>query len=198
MNLDTILLALLREPTSGYDLKAAFDGAANHFWPAELSQIYRTLKRLEKAGLLRSRMEPSGRGPDRRVYRRSAAGRRALHEQLAEDPEFGDERLAYIAQLFFLHELNDLEATRACVEKVRAKRQRQLGNYRTILKERMAACDGSLDDATDEIFHQYLTLEAGMTVAKARLRWCDDTIKLIDRRIQAKKRKTGGPRSKKS
>ncbi|MHC4305231.1 MAG: hypothetical protein ACYSW2_12230, partial [Planctomycetota bacterium] len=77
-------------------------------------------------------------------------------------------------------------------------RQRQLGNYRTILKERMAACDGSLDDATDEIFHQYLTLEAGMTVAKARLRWCDDTIKLIDRRIQAKKRKTGGPRSKKS
>jgi DNA-binding PadR family transcriptional regulator len=198
MNLDTILLAMLREPTSGYELKAAFDGSVNHFWPAELSQIYRTLKRLEKAGLLRSRMEPSGRGPDRRVYRRSAAGRRALHEQLAEDPEFGDERLAYIAQLFFLHELNDLEATRACVEKVRAKRQRQLGNYRTILKERMAACDGSLDDATDEIFHQYLTLEAGMTVAKARLRWCDDTIKLIDRRIQAKKRKTGGPRSKKS
>jgi DNA-binding PadR family transcriptional regulator len=198
MNLDTILLAMLREPTSGYDLKAAFDGAASHFWPAELSQIYRTLKRLEREGLLRSRTEPSGRGPDRRVYRRTAAGRRALHEQLAGDPEFGDERLAYIAQLFFLHELDDLNATRACVEKVRAKRQRQLGNYRAILKERMAACGGSLDDATDEIFHQYLTLEAGMSVAEARLRWCDDTIKLIDRRIQARKQMTGGQRSKTS
>jgi DNA-binding PadR family transcriptional regulator len=178
MNLDTILLAMLREPTSGYELKAAFDGSVHHFWPAELSQIYRTLKRLEKAGLLRSRMEPSERGPDRRIYRRTAAGR--------------------IAQLFFLHELDDLEATRACVEKVRRKRERQLASYRAILKERMAAGGGSLDDATDEQFHQYLTLDAGISVAKARLRWCDDTIKLIDRRMQAGKRRTGGKRSKQS
>jgi len=198
MNLDTILLAMLREPTSGYELKAAFDGSVNHFWPAELSQIYRTLKRLEKAGLLRSRMEPSERGPDRRIYRRTAAGRRALHERLAEDPGFADERLPYISQLFFLHELEDLEATRACVEKVRRKRERQLASYLAIVKERMAAVGGSLDDATDEEFHQYLTLEAGMNVTKARLRWCDDTIKLIDRRIQAKKRKTGSKRSKAS
>jgi DNA-binding PadR family transcriptional regulator len=188
MNLDTILLAMLREPTSGYELKAAFDGSVNHFWPAELSQIYRTLKRLEKAGLLRSRMEPSERGPDRRIYRRTAAGR----------PGFADERLPYIAQLFFLHELDDLEATRACVEKVRRKRERQLASYRAIARERMTAFGGSLDDATDEEFHQYLTLEAGINVTKARLRWCDDTIKLIDRRIQAKRHKTGDKRSKAS
>jgi len=198
MNLDTILLAMLREPTNGYELKAAFDGSVNHFWPAELSQIYRTLKRLEKAGLLRSRMEPSERGPDRRIYRRTAAGRRALHQRLAEDPEFADERLPYISQLFFLHELDDLEATRACVDKVRRKREQQLASYRAIVKERMAACGGSLEDATDEEFHQYLTIEAGINVTKARLRWCDDTIELIDRRIQARRRKTGGTRSKAS
>ncbi len=97
MNLDSILLAMLNEPTSGYDLKAAFDRTVNHFWPAELSQIYRTLKRLEKAGLLKSRRQPSDRGPDRRVYRRTAAGRKELRHQLLADPQFVDERLPYIA-----------------------------------------------------------------------------------------------------
>jgi DNA-binding PadR family transcriptional regulator len=187
---------MLRAPTSGYELKAAFDLTAKHFWPAELSQIYRTLKRLEKAGLVRSRTEPSERGPDRRVYRRTAAGRRALHRALAADPEFGDERLAYIAQLFFLFELEDLEATRACIEKVREKRARQLAAYRVITRERLAAFGGSVDDATDEEFHQYLTLDAGIAVARARLRWCDDAIKMIDRRRKAKKPRAGGKRSK--
>jgi DNA-binding PadR family transcriptional regulator len=198
MNLDTILLAMLRAPTSGYELKAAFDRSVNHFWPAELSQIYRTLKRLETDGLLRSRLEPSQRGPDRRIYRRTAAGRKALHERLAQDPAFGDERLAYIAQLFFLDELDDLGATRACIEKVRDKRAQQLGSYRAIVKERRAAFGGALDDATDQEFHQYLTLAAGIRVTQARLRSCDDLIELIEQRMKAKKRKTGGTRSKAS
>ena len=63
MNLDVILLAMLTRPANGYDLKAAFDKSANHFWPAELSQIYRTLKRLEESGFLKSRTELSERGP---------------------------------------------------------------------------------------------------------------------------------------
>ncbi|MHC4415585.1 MAG: PadR family transcriptional regulator [Planctomycetota bacterium] len=196
MNLDSILLAMLQEPTSGYDLKATFDRTANHFWPAELSQIYRTLKRLEADGLLRSRIEPSDRGPDRRIYSRTAAGRRALHERLAGDPAFADERLAYIAQVFFLHELNDLQATRACIEKVRQARAHQLARYRAIVSERMGAFGGSLDDATDEQFHQYLTLDAGIRVTMARLRWCDDTLKRIEQRIRTKQGGTTPIRSK--
>jgi PadR family transcriptional regulator AphA len=55
MSLDPILLGLLREPASGYDLKALLDHGIGHFWAAELSQIYPTLKRLEKDGFLTSR-----------------------------------------------------------------------------------------------------------------------------------------------
>jgi DNA-binding PadR family transcriptional regulator len=194
MNLDSILLAMLREPTSGYDLKATFDASVNHFWPAELSQIYRTLKRLEQHGLLRSRLEPSDRGPDRRVYRLTASGRRALREQLAADPEFADERIGYIAQLFFLHALEDLEATRAFIEKVRARRAKQLESYRAIMKARKAEFGGSLDAATDEQFHHHLTLDAGINVTKARLRWCDDTISRIDDRMRKKRPRIAGAR----
>ena len=31
---------------SGYDLKKAFDGSVQHFWPADQSQIYRPLAQL--------------------------------------------------------------------------------------------------------------------------------------------------------
>ena len=37
MSLEHILLGLLREPASGYDLKAIFDERIQHFWAAELS-----------------------------------------------------------------------------------------------------------------------------------------------------------------
>ena len=57
MSLEHILLGLLRSPKSGYELKAEFDVGVANFWPAELSQIYVTLKRLTKRGW--STIEPS-------------------------------------------------------------------------------------------------------------------------------------------
>jgi DNA-binding PadR family transcriptional regulator len=49
------LLGLLGEPACGYDLKAVLDNGIGHLWAAELSQVYPSLKRLEKQKLLRSR-----------------------------------------------------------------------------------------------------------------------------------------------
>ena len=67
MSVENIILGLLEEPSTGYQIKRDFDEVFNNFWAAEQSQIYRTLKSLESRGLVRSRLEPSDRGPDRRV-----------------------------------------------------------------------------------------------------------------------------------
>ena len=74
MSLEHILLGMLRSSRSGYDLRHEFEYGAKHFWSAELSQIYPTLKRMESRGWLESRLEPSPKGPDRRVYERTKAG----------------------------------------------------------------------------------------------------------------------------
>ena len=78
MSLEHILLGLLREPASGYDLKAVLDNGIGHFWAAELSQVYPTLKRMEKQGHLRSRRAASKRGPGRIVYELTTSGRKEL------------------------------------------------------------------------------------------------------------------------
>jgi PadR family transcriptional regulator, regulatory protein AphA len=97
MSLEHILLGLLREPASGYDLKAIIDRGIGHFWAAELSQIYPALKHMENAGWLRSRRARSKRGPGRLVYEVTPKGRRQLADWLRSGPQFGDMRHIFLS-----------------------------------------------------------------------------------------------------
>jgi DNA-binding PadR family transcriptional regulator len=65
------------KPMSGYDLKRSVDRTIRHFWAASYGQIYPELKRLEEAGWIAGKDADRG-GRARRVYRITAAGRRAL------------------------------------------------------------------------------------------------------------------------
>src|SRR5258707_637501 len=111
MHLDAILLGLLRQPATGYEIKQAFDRVFAHIWAAELSQIYRTLKKLEREGCLSSRREPSKKGPAKVTYSITAKGRKRLRAWLHSGPQVGDIRHAHVAQLYFLGELGDLRVT---------------------------------------------------------------------------------------
>ena len=52
MSLEQAILGFLNyRPFSGYDLKKIFDTSVRHFWPADQSQIYRTLNRLAEKSL---------------------------------------------------------------------------------------------------------------------------------------------------
>ena len=89
MSLEFALLGFLSyHPYTGYDLKKIFDTSIRHFWPADQSQIYRTLARLTSRGLAEMEKIPQEDRPDRKVYhitpgrtRRAAqvAGRTAAH-----------------------------------------------------------------------------------------------------------------------
>jgi DNA-binding PadR family transcriptional regulator len=69
------LLAL--GPRSGYDIKRSVDRTIRHFWAASYGQIYPELKRLEEAGWIKG-SDGSRGARSRRVYKITAAGRRAL------------------------------------------------------------------------------------------------------------------------
>src|SRR5688500_1608528 len=120
MNLDHILLGLLQSPATGYDLKRLFDEGIGSFWAAEFSQIYSTRNRLEAAGLLRSWKEPSSKGPQRRVYEITPAGRNALAEWLKSPPVVRDERHSYLAQLYLMSALGDLSQSLRFMEALRS------------------------------------------------------------------------------
>ncbi|GGQ64254.1 PadR family transcriptional regulator [Streptomyces asoensis] len=90
------LLALLaRGPAHGYELKQDLERLLGAAYPQpNIGQIYVTLGRLEKTGLIEGEeVEQSGR-PNKKIYHLTDAGREALrawYEETADEPRLRDE-----------------------------------------------------------------------------------------------------------
>lgn len=191
MSLEHILLGMLREkPSSGFELKAEFDQSARLFWNAELSQIYPTLKRLEKRGELESELGDSIRGPKRRVYHVTPKGAEALREWLRSEPEAENSRFPYIAQVYFLHELEDLEETMRQVTRLRDLWAGRLENLERIDATIQQEC-GPLERQRPADFHSYLALRAGAHQLRGKLAWCEEALDLLETKRAAERRASG-------
>ena len=71
------LLAIEGE-RSGYDLAKQVEKSIAHVWAPARSGLYAVLPRLERAGLVHSRVVSHARRPDKRLYSVTRAGTRAL------------------------------------------------------------------------------------------------------------------------
>jgi DNA-binding PadR family transcriptional regulator len=79
-----LFLALLgRGPAHGYDLKRAYDARFGAIWgPLNIGQVYTTMARLERDGLVAHQTVAQGDRPDKKVYEITADGRRTLEAWL--------------------------------------------------------------------------------------------------------------------
>jgi DNA-binding PadR family transcriptional regulator len=83
MSVKHALLALLeRGPRHGYGLKHEFEARLGQAWPLNVGQVYTTLARLERDGLVAPEPEAGDDG-ERRAFRITGAGRAALAEWLS-------------------------------------------------------------------------------------------------------------------
>lgn len=77
------LLALLAQrPRHGYDLRARFEEQTADLWPLNSGQVYTTLDRLERDGLVDATDDPDDGSGRRRLYRVTDAGREELRRWL--------------------------------------------------------------------------------------------------------------------
>lgn len=78
-----VMLGLLAGgPRHGYDLKRAHDDRMPQARPLAYGQVYATLGRLERDGLVTAAGRDRGGGPDRTAYQLTTAGRTALDDWL--------------------------------------------------------------------------------------------------------------------
>jgi DNA-binding PadR family transcriptional regulator len=92
---------------SGYDLVRLVEQTIAHFWTINKSHVYRELARLEEAGYVRSTSVPQERLPDKRIFKQTAAGRKALIGWLnAPDYEPDRYRSELLVKLFFASEMD--------------------------------------------------------------------------------------------
>jgi len=69
---------------NGYEIGRSVERSTRYFWPASVGGIYPELRRLEDAGLLQGRDDPTG-DRARRAYELTALGRAALQDWLLDE-----------------------------------------------------------------------------------------------------------------
>ena len=88
MSVRHALLALLSEgPKYGMQLKEEYEGATGDAWSLNVGQVYTTLQRLERDGLVES--NDTGKDERQRDYRITARGQGELETWLTTPPSAG-------------------------------------------------------------------------------------------------------------
>jgi PadR family transcriptional regulator AphA len=167
---NAILQRLEAEPMSGYELKKRFASSLGYGWRAYDTQIYRELKTLEAAGLVTARAEKGDRGPDRRIYSVTDAGRAAVVAWLESplDDTWYKSELTLRIWSMHLMPADALQALLDGVESATRAYVEQLENRRAELRDRYGP-----PEVTDEplgVGHQ-LILEFDQEVAERKLAW---------------------------
>jgi DNA-binding PadR family transcriptional regulator len=178
MSLDHAILGFLHYgPSTGYDLKALFDLSVQHFWPADQSQIYRTLGRLTEHGYVEMERVEQEERPDRKVYRLTPAGADELHRWLAAPLPMKGGRNAQLVQVFFAAQLADEEILaifRRQAEQIRAglAQLRDIPDQANPYREAL--------NSPRDYYCWMLTLESGIHMSEAYLAWLDSVIVRIE------------------
>ena len=85
MSVPHALLALLSErPKYGLRLQSEFEARTGEVWPLNVGQVYTTLQRLERDGLVET---DDGASARQKSYRITPAGDRELHDWLRTPPD---------------------------------------------------------------------------------------------------------------
>tara|TARA_R110002124_G_scaffold64556_1_gene176228 strand:+ start:6368 stop:6919 length:552 start_codon:yes stop_codon:yes gene_type:complete len=157
------------QPMTGYELGKAFSTTAAHFWPADQSQLYRTLHRAEADGLVESTTVEQTTRPDRRLYSLLKPGREALDAWLTSPLEQDNSREPFLLRLFFAASLG----TAGVIELLDQRRSAAI-ELLTTLDALASSAPQKPSKTTLAIQLQYATLESGRTHARAEITWLDE------------------------
>lgn len=161
---NAILALLAEEPAHGYDLKGKLEGRFSAAWPSvNIGQVYSTLGRLERDGLVASESIAQGHRPEKRVYELTEAGREELWLWLNATPE--SPRLT--GDIFMKLLLAGLPGVSATVDR-RAMVERQRATWLQYLRDVNArALSGIPNDPGT------LLLEGAILHLQADLKWLE-------------------------
>lgn len=182
MSLKHILLGVLQQPKSGYDVKKLVDEVFNNFWVADLAQIYRQLKNLTEQGLLTVNDADSNIGPNKKIYQTTSQGQKELLQWLSNGPITKTEKISFLAQTYFLGLLDNDEDRLLFFNKLLDHFSNWHQMMLLIQEEFKAECKQYPHDLADDMFYPNLVLTLGIDKLNATVKWAKNSIQLIKAR----------------
>lgn len=166
-----ILGLLSRRSLTGYQIKKRFNASVIFFWHSTQSQIYGTLKEMERHRLVTSDVVRQGRTPYQRVYSLADAGREALLHWLQDKAEMAGIKDEFLLRVFFSDLLSHAE-TIAHLRHQTEKHEARLALYEARRAE-LVRRHGPLPETDDDrLFSSHLTLSQGIMRERMYIDWC--------------------------
>lgn len=179
MSLEYALLGFLQyKPLSGYDMKKNFDSTVNHFWPADQSQIYRTLNKLTAEELIDMELVIQKDKPNSKIYSITEKGKEEFLNWLKSPISMATPRIPWLVHIYFAAELSD-DVIISILEKV-ADQIRDRINSMDKTTRSVFITDAKPLTSRD-LFFKELTYDYGITINNAILHWIEKVIEQIQK-----------------
>lgn len=170
----SILGLLTIKPLSGYDIKKLINTTISHFWSESNGQLYPTLNQLIKDNWIVISENPASRKTKSIIYAITTLGRQELQKWMLSQDEKSLHRDENLLKLFFGKNISTAE----CILRLKNREKKLKENlliYESIVN--------SLQSKSSSPHHIYwmLTINNGISSAKAEKKWCHDSIKILER-----------------
>lgn len=166
----TVLSLIAEQARHGYEIEQTIEERGMREWTEiGFSSIYYLLKKLETKGLIEGRLEEAERGPARKVYHATPAGREALHDAMLEAlsvPQSRNSRL--MLAVGNLPAVSPAEALAA------------LQQYRDSLTERLAHMEGRWEAQRPLPYFVDALFEYSAKMIRAESGWIEQFIQRLE------------------
>lgn len=169
----TVLGMLTIEPMSGYEIRQTIKTSTAFFWSESEGQIYPALTECVETGLATCREKISKDNRIKKIYTITKKGRKALSDWLAEEVQPSTIRNELLLKLFFGNNISEEENLL------------HIKNQEKKLKKHLKMLEGlyhqlSVDEKNSPHLKYWLiTIDYGIKIVKAKLKWCQDSMKLF-------------------
>jgi len=177
-----ILLGFLNySPQTGYELKQLMDKSTGHFWTAKQSQIYTTLKKMERQGWMTSRVETQKARPDRIIYKITRSGQNAL-ENWVSNPirELDPHKNAVLVKLFFSAQ-SGREVLLTQLRLLQNLHQQEIQLYKNQARNVIRESAARRPKLNKDALLWEATRRFGELYEQMFLNWLDETITLVEK-----------------
>lgn len=188
ITLQHALLGLLaRRPLTGYEILKRFARSIVFFWHAKRSQIYAELQRMERLGLVSSRLAVQARRPNKRLYAVTPAGHEALATWLDRATPAGPVKDEMLLRTFFADLLPSARAAEYLRRHGEAHR-RVLEEFEATRAALRARYGDPLETEDRALFFGALVLEQGIRFERMYADWCEWAAGETERRADGRHR----------
>jgi DNA-binding PadR family transcriptional regulator len=161
------LLGLLEDrPRHGYDLRVSYEERFPSARPLRSGQVYSTLSRLQRDGLVDVAGDEPGNGPDRKVFAITEDGVEVF-DTWVTSPEPTD---PYLQDALFMKVVLAISSGRSAQALLDAQREQHLASMRELTRRK---------DGAD--LSETLRLDFALFHLEADLRWIDHTVSRLGR-----------------